>query len=74
MIKLCVFDLDGTVLDTVGTIAYYGNYALEKHGIEPIEKKEYNFCRPHTVMSLLKDSVYHFAYKFSKNQYLFEQN
>lgn len=27
MIKLCIFDLDGTVLDT---IAYYGNYALQK--------------------------------------------
>ena len=43
MIKLCIFDLDGTVLDTVGTIAYYGNDALEKNGIAPIEKREYNF-------------------------------
>lgn len=43
MIKLCMLDLDGTVLDTVGTIAYYGNGALEKNGIAPIEKHEYNF-------------------------------
>ena len=41
MIKLCIFDLDGTVLDTVTTIAYYGNYALSKHGIEPIDVEEY---------------------------------
>ena len=36
MTKLCIFDLDGTVLDTVETIAYYGNYALEQNGIAPI--------------------------------------
>ena len=40
--KLCIFDLDGTVLDTVGSIAHYGNLALQKHGIEPIDVKEYN--------------------------------
>ena len=45
MIKLCIFDLDGTVLDTVGTIAFYANQALEKNGIEPIEKKQYNFLK-----------------------------
>ena len=41
--KLCIFDLDGTVLDTVGSIAYYGNRALEKHGIEPIDEREYQY-------------------------------
>jgi orotate phosphoribosyltransferase len=28
MTKLCIFDLDGTVLDTVETIAYYGGHAV----------------------------------------------
>lgn len=41
MTKLCIFDLDGTVLDTVETIAYYGNYALEKNGIAPIPVEQY---------------------------------
>lgn len=41
MKKLCIFDLDGTVLDTVGSIAYYGNYALDRHGIAPIDPDEY---------------------------------
>ena len=41
--KLCIFDLDGTVLDTVGSIAHYGNLALQKHGIEPIDEKEYKY-------------------------------
>ncbi len=54
MIKLCIFDLDGTVLDTVGTIAYYANGALEKHGIEPIEKKQYNFLAGKGVSNLVR--------------------
>ena len=41
--KLCIFDLDGTVLDTVGSIAHYGNLALIAHGIEPIDVKEYKY-------------------------------
>lgn len=41
--KLCVFDLDGTVLDTAPSIAYYGNLALKEHGIEPIDEKEYRY-------------------------------
>ena len=43
MIKLCIFDLDGTLLDTVKTIAYYGNYALEKNGLPTAPIKEYNY-------------------------------
>jgi phosphoglycolate phosphatase len=43
MIKACLFDLDGTLLDTITTISYYANMALEKFGIEPIEKDKYNY-------------------------------
>lgn len=63
MIKLCMFDLDGTVLDTVGTIAYYGNLALKKHGIAPIEKKEYNFLAGRGARVLVRGMLeYHGAY------------
>ncbi len=41
--KLCIFDLDGTILDTVGSIAHYGNLALQKHNIEPIDEREYQY-------------------------------
>ena len=54
MIKLCIFDLDGTVLDTVGTIAYYANGALVKNGIEPIETKEYNFLAGRGIANLVR--------------------
>ena len=43
MKKLCIFDLDGTVLDTVGSIAHYGNLALQQNGIAPIADEEYRF-------------------------------
>ena len=43
MIKACLFDLDGTLLDTITTISYYGNLSLEHFGIEPIEKERYKF-------------------------------
>ena len=54
MIKLCIFDLDGTVLDTVGSIAHYANYALVQHGIEPIEPKEYKYLAGGGIVSLMR--------------------
>lgn len=52
--KLCIFDLDGTVLDTVGSIAHYGNLALEAHGIEPIDEKEYQYFAGDGAKILIK--------------------
>ena len=40
MIKCCIFDLDGTLLDTLDTITHYVNLTLENHNIEPISKEE----------------------------------
>lgn len=54
MTKLCIFDLDGTVLDTVGSIAYYGNLALEKNGIEPIDVHEYRYFAGDGAKNLIK--------------------
>lgn len=41
MIKLCVFDLDGTIADTITTIAYYGNAALREFNLPEIERERY---------------------------------
>lgn len=43
MIKAAIFDLDGTISDTLSTIAHYGNYALKECGFLPhsIEKYKY---------------------------------
>lgn len=40
MIKYCIFDLDGTLLDTLDTITYYMNKTLEAHGIKPLTRDE----------------------------------
>ena len=52
--KLCIFDLDGTVLDTIETIAYYANYALENNGIEPIPVIEYKKLAGRGIVNLVK--------------------
>ena len=57
MIKLCIFDLDGTVLDTVTTIAYYGNLALSKNGIEPIDVEEYKYFAGNGAVNLIKRAL-----------------
>ena len=40
MIKACIFDMDGTVLDTIGTITYYVNKTLSAFGIPKISEDE----------------------------------
>ncbi len=40
MIKACIFDLDGTILNTITTITYFVNKTLQKHSILPITEGE----------------------------------
>jgi len=41
MVKACIFDLDGTLLNTIDSIAYFGNNALNKFGFKDIDIKRY---------------------------------
>lgn len=43
MIKAVVYDLDGTLVDTLTTIAYYANAALEAHGLCALQKDDYKY-------------------------------
>lgn len=54
MKKLCIFDLDGTVLDTAPTIAHYGNEALAKNGLAPIGQNEYKYLAGNGVAALIR--------------------
>ena len=54
MIKLCIFDLDGTVLDTVGSIAHFANEALKKNGVLPIEENEYKYLAGRGIANLVR--------------------
>ena len=58
MLKLCIFDLDGTVLDTIHTIAHYANSALVKHGVEPIETNEYKYLVGTGMVNLIKKMLH----------------
>ncbi len=41
MVKLCVFDLDGTTVDTLASIAYFANRILERNGYETFPVDDY---------------------------------
>lgn len=41
MTKAIIFDLDGTLLNTIGTIKYYCDKALQKYGFSAVPEKEY---------------------------------
>ncbi len=43
MYKAFIFDLDGTVCDTLETIAYYCNKTLKKYGLHTFEKDRYKY-------------------------------
>ena len=41
--KLCAFDLDGTLVNTIADIAYAANHALEELGYPPCEEDSYRY-------------------------------
>ena len=43
MIKLCIFDLDGTLIDSLYDLADAMNFALEKNGLPTHEREKYRF-------------------------------
>lgn len=57
--KLCIFDLDGTVLDTVSSIAHYGNLALKQHGIEAIDVEKYRYFAGDGAKILIRRMLEH---------------
>jgi len=54
MIKCCIFDLDGTLLNTIETIQYYGNCALEKNGFEGHSQDKYKYMVGNGAVILVK--------------------
>ncbi|MCI8403585.1 MAG: HAD family hydrolase [Clostridia bacterium] len=40
-IKACIFDLDGTLTDTLNAIAHFGNFALSKFGFAELPTENY---------------------------------
>lgn len=41
MIKLCIFDLDGTTVNSLNSIAYFANETLKRYGFQPFPADAY---------------------------------
>ena len=57
MIKYAVFDLDGTLLDTITTITYYVNLVLRREGIREISEEECKYFVGNGARLLIERSL-----------------
>ena len=57
MIKVCVFDLDGTVMDTLASIAYFVNYTMNKLGLPEIDQENFKYFAGDGRAALLHRSL-----------------
>lgn len=57
MFKAIIFDLDGTILDTIETIAYYGNKALREFGFKEIETEKYKILAGNGAKFLIRSML-----------------
>lgn len=54
MYKLVIFDLDGTLLDTIGDLSAAGNHALKKMGLPTHEENEYKMFVGNGIPKLIE--------------------
>ena len=57
MIKACIFDLDGTLLDTLSTIGGYMNEALATEGIPPFPLERYKYFVGNGARTLVRRAL-----------------
>lgn len=55
--SLFIFDLDGTLLDTLQDLANSGNYALQQHGFTPHAKDRYKMFVGNGVQKLIERAL-----------------
>ncbi len=55
--KAVIFDLDGTLLNTIGTIAYYGNKALSAFGFQTATEEEYKYFVGNGAVKLIERAL-----------------
>lgn len=61
----CIFDLDGTLADTLHSIAYFGNCTLEAFGLPPIEVMDYRFLVGNGADVLMERMLAHVGAHFT---------
>lgn len=55
--KLVIFDLDGTLADSIESITFCGNYALKKAGLRTFDKESYQYFVGDGVVKLVSRMV-----------------
>ena len=57
MIKACIFDMDGTVVNSLGSIAYFANSALNDAGLPSIDVEEYKYLVGNGARTLIERAL-----------------
>jgi phosphoglycolate phosphatase len=57
MKKLVIFDLDGTLLDTIGDLAAAANHALQEYGFQQHPEQDYRFFVGNGINKLIERSL-----------------
>lgn len=57
MIKACIFDMDGTTVDSIKSIAYYVNETLLKYGYNTIELDRFNQLVGNGAKNLIQSAL-----------------
>lgn len=57
MIKCCIFDLDGTILNTITSITHFVNETLQKYGIDTITEDECKYFAGNGARNLIMRSL-----------------
>ena len=54
MVKACIFDMDGTTVNTINSIAYFANRALNMYGLPSIDTERYKLLVGNGAKTLVK--------------------
>lgn len=57
MIKACIFDMDGTVVNTINSISYFANNALNEAGLPSIDVEEYKYMVGNGAKKLIERTL-----------------
>lgn len=57
MVKLCIFDMDGTTVDTINSIAHFANNALNKYGLSSIDTEKYKIIVGNGAKVLIERAI-----------------